>query len=123
MAAMRRTVLSMFSPPSAELLSAAELDLLASENLMSRQNEETLSADYQAADWRPMLPTITVPMLLVAGSDSGARVGVEYMARHIPKAKLVVLEGGHACFMQDSEAFNAAVEEFASGLGGGRARL
>ena len=65
MAAMRRTVLSMFSPPSAELLSAAELDLLAAENLMSRQNGETLSADYQAADWRPMLPTITVPMLAI----------------------------------------------------------
>ena len=28
--------------------------------------------DYQAADWRPMLSTIRVPMLLVTGTTSGA---------------------------------------------------
>jgi pimeloyl-ACP methyl ester carboxylesterase len=48
-----------------------------------------------AADYRPVLPSIDVPALLVYGTESnyyGVETG-EYVQRNIPDARLVVYEG------------------------------
>ena len=66
-------------------------------------------------DRRQDLARITVPTLLVAGSDdkTAPPLLMERMAARIPGAQLVVLEGcGHLGPMDQPEAFNAALEGF-----------
>lgn len=68
-----------------------------------------------AFDRRGNLAQISVPTLVVAGSDD--RVAppavMEKMAKRIPHAEYVLLEGcGHLGPMDQPKAFNAALEEF-----------
>lgn len=66
-------------------------------------------------DRREQLPKISVPMLLVAGSDDKVAPAsvMERMAKSIPGAEFVVLEGcGHLGPMDQPEAFNAALLSF-----------
>lgn len=96
----------------------AELDRFLEE---SRENTPaqgvTLGPDYQAQDWRPMLPSIDLPVLITTGGRSGAFPGCKYMYEHIPGARMEVFEGsGHALFYEEPERFNAVVTEFVDGL-------
>ncbi|MGH7859817.1 MAG: alpha/beta fold hydrolase, partial [Candidatus Binatia bacterium] len=61
---------------------------------------------------------ISVPTLVIVGSEDKAFVGSsEYMAKKIPGAKLVVLEGaGHAASIEQADAFNAALLDFLDSL-------
>jgi len=74
-----------------------------------------------AADYRMILPTITVPALLVYGSESnyyGVATG-QYVQRSIPQATLVVYEGAdhspHICqprrFVADLNRFAAETQD------------
>ena len=66
-------------------------------------------------DRRDMLPKITVPALLVAGSDdqTAPPAVMERMAQKIPAASYAVLEGcGHLGPMDQPDAFNAVLENF-----------
>jgi pimeloyl-ACP methyl ester carboxylesterase len=60
------------------------------------------------------LGRIAVPTLVVVGAlDTNFLAAADYMARKIPDARKVVLEGaGHAANIEAAEAFNAAVGEF-----------
>ncbi|MDE2728425.1 MAG: alpha/beta hydrolase [Gemmatimonadota bacterium] len=96
----------------------AELDVLLEE---SRENTPaqgvTLGPDYQAQDWRPMLPSIDLPVLIATGRKSGAFPGCRYMHEHIPGARMEVFEdSGHALFYEEPDRFNAVVAEFIGGL-------
>ena len=96
----------------------AELDVLLEE---SRENTPaqgvTLGPDYQAQDWRPMLPSIDLPVLITTGGRSGAFPGCRYMFEHIPGARMEVFEdSGHALFYEEPDRFNAVVTEFVDGL-------
>lgn len=96
----------------------AELDRLLEE---SRENTPaqgvTLGPDYQAQDWRPMLPSIDLPVLITTGGRSGAFPGCRYMYEHIPGARMEVFEGsGHALFYEEPDRFNAVVTGFVDGL-------
>jgi pimeloyl-ACP methyl ester carboxylesterase len=88
------------------------------------------SADYKAAgplrptmvrvvneDWRPALPAIQAPVLLIWGSadtEVPLRVAQEAMEL-LPHAELVTLEGaGHFPFLDQPEAFAEAVVSFLS---------
>ena len=64
------------------------------------------------------LPAITVPTLIVIGSeDAPFLASADAMERKIPDARKVVLQGaGHAANMDAPEEFNAAVREFLEGL-------
>jgi pimeloyl-ACP methyl ester carboxylesterase len=64
------------------------------------------------------LETITVPSLVLVGSeDRNFLAATEYMARKIPGAAKVVIEGaGHAANLHKPAAFNRAVESFLGGL-------
>ncbi|MDE0004654.1 MAG: alpha/beta hydrolase [Rhodospirillaceae bacterium] len=99
----------------------AELDVLLEE---SRENTPaqgvTLGPDYQAQDWRPMLPSIDLPVLIATGARSGAFPGCRYMFEHIPGARMEVFEdSGHALFYEEPDRFNAVVSEFIDGLHAG----
>jgi pimeloyl-ACP methyl ester carboxylesterase len=65
-----------------------------------------------------VLPSITVPTLLVAGSeDKPFLAGMDYMARKIPGAVKVVIEGaGHTPNLEKPEQFNRAVGSFLDGV-------
>lgn len=66
-------------------------------------------------DQRESLATISVPTLLVAGSDdrTAPPAVMQRMAEQIPKAEYVVLEGcGHLGPMDQPDAFNAVLAGF-----------
>lgn len=62
------------------------------------------------------LPHIAVPCLLLVGAeDKGYLTGTDYMARKIPGARKVVLDGaGHASNLDQPLAFNQAMRDFLS---------
>ena len=96
----------------------AELDVLLEE---SRENTPaqgvTLGPDYQAQDWRPMLPSIDLPVLITTGGKSGAFPGCRYMYEHIPAARMEIFEdSGHALFYEEPDRFNTVVTGFIGGL-------
>jgi pimeloyl-ACP methyl ester carboxylesterase len=64
------------------------------------------------------LETIAVPSLVLVGSnDTNFLAATDYMARKIPGARKVVIEGaGHAANLHQPAAFNGAVESFLAGL-------
>ena len=77
----------------------------------------TLGPDYRAQDWRPMLPSIDLPVLITTGGRSGAFPGCRYMYEHIPSARMEVFEdSGHALFYEEPDRFNAVVTGFVDGL-------
>ncbi|MXY96798.1 MAG: alpha/beta hydrolase [Gemmatimonadetes bacterium] len=99
----------------------AELDVLLEE---SRENTPaqgvTLGPDYQAQDWRPMLPSIDLPVLIATGGKSGAFPGCRYMHEHIPGARMEVFEdSGHVLFYEEPDRFNAVVTAFVDELHAG----
>jgi pimeloyl-ACP methyl ester carboxylesterase len=68
-----------------------------------------------AEDFRPVLETITVPVLL-AYSGNGlicTPAHGEYMARNIKNGKLVIFDKcGHGLFLDDPDMFNSELETF-----------
>lgn len=99
-------------------VSDEELDSLLEE---SRENTPaqgiTLGPDYHAQDWRPLLPSIDLPVLITTGAKSGAFPGCKYMYEHIPGARMEVFErSGHALFYEEPDRFNAVVSEFVDSL-------
>ncbi len=64
------------------------------------------------------LETIKVPALVLVGSDDkNFLAATDYMARKIPGARKVAIDGaGHAANLHQPAAFNRAVETFLAGL-------
>ncbi len=92
--------------------------LAHAERVMSAIPPETYRKAVQmltSFDRRGQLEQIAVPTLLVAGSDD--RIApfavMESMARRIPHAEFVLLEGcGHLGPIDQPQAFNGALENF-----------
>jgi len=92
--------------------------LAHAERVMSAIPPETYRKAVQMLttfDRKDQLETIAVPTLLVAGSDD--RIAppsvMQSMARRIPHAEFVLLEGcGHLGPMDQPQAFNGALENF-----------
>jgi class 3 adenylate cyclase len=85
------------------------------------QMADLIRANYQA-DLRPRLPSISVPTLVLHREGNRAiHLGAgQYLAEHIPKAKLVVLPGDdHLFFVGDSDALVDEIEEFLTGTRSG----
>ncbi len=70
-------------------------------------------------DYRPFLPEIRVPTMVAFGRDpklTPPEAGA-YIAERIPGSTLRIFEGSsHVPFYEESEAFNAALDEFMGGL-------
>ncbi len=64
------------------------------------------------------LPQITVPVLLIVGEgDTPYLNGMNYMARRLPQADLVVIPpAGHGANVDQPEIFNKAVQQFLARL-------
>ncbi|GAA2639720.1 alpha/beta hydrolase [Actinomadura fulvescens] len=74
-----------------------------------------LMADHTRQDWRDLLPTITVPSLvLVARRDTVMPwQGPAYVGQAVPYAKTVFFEGSsHALFLDEPDLFHDTVTEF-----------
>jgi pimeloyl-ACP methyl ester carboxylesterase len=71
------------------------------------------------ADYRPVLPTINIPKLLLYGADD-QRSPLDVargLHRQIPGSRLVVLpDVGHLSFAEAPQAFNAEVRNFLHGI-------
>ncbi len=111
----RRQFRSMFVSRE---VSDDELDRLLEE---SRENTPaqgvTLGPDYHAQDWRPLLPSIDLPVLITTGARSGAFPGCKHMYEHIPGARMEVFErSGHVLFYEEPDRFNAVVAGFVDSL-------
>jgi class 3 adenylate cyclase len=75
-------------------------------------------------DVRVVLPTISVPTLVMHRSDDQYRPFAlgQYLAEHIPGAQLVELPGeDHLPYLGDTESILSVVEEFVTGSRRGRA--
>ena len=73
------------------------------------------------ADYRPVLPTISIPTLLLYGADdqrSPLHVAHE-LRRQIPGSKLAVIpDVGHVAQLEAPDAFNTEVRNFLHGIAG-----
>ncbi len=99
-------------------VSDEELDRLIAESSGNTPAQGvTLGPDYRAQDWRPMLPSIDLPVLITTGRKSGAFPGCAYMAEHIPSARIEIFEhSGHVLFYEEPDRFNSVVAEFVDSL-------
>lgn len=56
---------------------------------------------------------IQAPVLVVSGTEDAAHAGAAPLAERLPHGELVALQGaGHACYLEQPAAFNAAVRSF-----------
>ena len=105
----------MFNPENFDRLTDDEKTWMI-ESRADTPGSETLGADYLAQDWRPLCPTIDLPVLVATGRHAGAYMGCVYAAEHIPGAKLEVFENsGHALFYEEADKFNRVVADFVDG--------
>ena len=102
--------------------------------ILKRASQEVSSANHRSAtalahaargmlaqqDSRVMdaIATIDVPTLVIIGTEDKAFIGSsEYMAKKIPGAELVKIDGaGHAANMEKPDEFNAALSSFLSSV-------
>ena len=87
--------------------------------IMNTSSKDGVIAALQAMAERPdstdVLPSIKVPTLIVVGSEDAITppADAERMARAIPSAKLVKIDGAaHLSNFEKADAFNDAVREF-----------
>ncbi|MDQ3877634.1 MAG: alpha/beta hydrolase [Actinomycetota bacterium] len=77
---------------------------------------------YRDYDVSELLDAVTVPTLIIAGTHDRLTVAsaAEYLAEHLPKAELEVLEGcGHMPMLERHERFNRLVAKFLDEVLGG----
>ena len=103
---------------AAPLADAATAALLRAETLRCDPARlGALMADHTARDWRPLLPLLTCPLLSVYGTASGVfpPEGCAFVGTAAPRGRNVAFEGaGHWLYLEQPEAFSAAVAEFAA---------
>ena len=110
-----RWLADMFNPENFERLTDDEKAWMI-ESRADTPGSQTLGDDYLAQDWRPLCPTIDLPVLVATGRHAGAYMGCVYAAEHIPGAKLEVFENsGHALFYEEADKFNRVVADFVDG--------
>lgn len=64
-------------------------------------------------DWRDVIPTIDIPTLVIAARNSHVKVANnEWTHAHIAGSQYKLFETAHMMFLEEPEAFNAAVAEF-----------
>jgi pimeloyl-ACP methyl ester carboxylesterase len=109
---------AMFKTPPSQAEQTAMLDAICGID----PNAGTLIvADQTLRDLRPAIPAMTLPHLLVWGTDEGVikRASGAWLAESLPNATLHVFEdSGHCPMWEEPARFNALVAEFVRGLNG-----
>ena len=75
--------------------------------------------DQTVQDYRPVLPTVTCPALVVTRADEKLVpvAAEEYVAAQMPDARLVVFaESGHCPFLEEPDRFNEVVDDWIRSL-------
>lgn len=79
-----------------------------------------LYSDYVYSDYTDVLPTITIPTLVVSGNSGTFPKGIEagrWIAKQIPQGEFVPFQiGGHMLFYVEHEKFNGVVADFVKRL-------
>ena len=79
-----------------------------------------LYSDYVYSDYTDVLPTITIPTLVVSGNSGTFPKGIEagrWIAAQIPQGEFVPFQiGGHMLFYVEHEKFNGVVADFVKRL-------
>lgn len=79
----------------------------------------TILCNQTFQDYRPLLPTLSVPALVCFGADeklTSPRAG-QYIVDHMPQATLTVFpSSSHMPFWEEADDFNAAVRAFIAAL-------
>jgi pimeloyl-ACP methyl ester carboxylesterase len=101
---------------------------LADEQMRAGVHAEPLAdafAETAGKKWTALLATLDVPILIVNGErDSMARRGEADFLAALPRARAITLAGaGHACNLDQPEAFDRAVLDFARATSAARARV
>ena len=98
--------------------SRSEVDWVVKQNLkMPRQYAAALLYNHSTQDWRPVIPRITVPTLVVGGRVSVVPWKSQaWIQRQIRGSKIEIFEenegGNHFMFMENPEKFNRIVRDF-----------
>jgi len=74
--------------------------------------------DQTVQDYRPVIPKVDVPALLIFGRDEKLipLAGAEYLMKNLPDARLEIMENsGHCPFLEEPALFNQTIEQFIKG--------
>jgi pimeloyl-ACP methyl ester carboxylesterase len=67
-------------------------------------------------DARPSLPSLTIPVLAVAGTEDGAYNATKAIAEAIPNARFVEIpQAGHLCNLERPDVVTATLRAFLTG--------
>ncbi len=107
----------MFKEPPAQ----ADVDWMLAE--ISRP-PATIAAsiifDQTVQDYRPVIPKVNVPALLIFGRDEKLipLAGADYLMQNLPDARLEIMENsGHCPFLEEPELFNQKIAQFLEDIG------
>lgn len=99
-------------------VSEEDVEYTVQQNLkMSPDHAATLLINHASNDWRDVLPTITIPTLVIGAEKSlFPSEGLRYIAEKIPGAELRIFseeeKGNHFMFWENPELFNDVVGKF-----------
>lgn len=100
----------------AEPVTPAEKDWMVAEMLKTPLDSALqLSRDHMPADWRDVVPTVDVPVLVATGRRSAIfpwQSG-QWLVQQLPRGQHQIFEdSGHLPFYEEPERFNARLREF-----------
>jgi pimeloyl-ACP methyl ester carboxylesterase len=98
-------------PPPANILALLKAETLKCNAIQLGK----LMADHAPADWRPVLPLITIPVLNLYGTTSGCfpAEGCALVGSLVCNGRSVPFEGyNHWLYLEDPTTFNTLVSEF-----------
>jgi pimeloyl-ACP methyl ester carboxylesterase len=107
----------MFGTPPTADEQAAMLDAICG---IDPNAGAVILADQTLRDLRPVIPSLTLPHLLVWGTHEGVikRASGTWLEEHLPTSELHVFDGtGHCPMWEEPERFNALVTEWVAGVG------
>jgi non-heme chloroperoxidase len=107
---------AMFKTPPSTAEQAAMVDAICG---IDPNAGTVILADQTLRDLRPAIPGLTLPHLLVWGTDEGVikQASGTWLDANIPDSTLHVFEdSGHCPMWEEAERFNALVTEWVGGL-------
>lgn len=118
-AAIAKLLELSFRPQFNDPTKLDRLELYVPDDYMARSQQfGGLMVDLEAFDYHPQLAAVHVPALLLYGVDEpGAALGGAAIHRALPDSEMVSIENaGHFPFIEQPDAFLAAVRSFLTGV-------